>query len=266
MANALSATLSADVYAQTVVLTIDYTYNVPDPSYRWDIALHIVVERTDMKIGWVQPEMYQSYVVKLYADQTTPFIYGGEVVLPIYPVPSNTQLKISLYEGTSATLVQSIYVTTNAIETDANYIDLKEVASDRTGWLPPVLTEDQKEHNVDIIYDKLKDDNWTIEAIACIAGFCDFYSDLNPDYNFSYLLPFDNLDWYANWDYLTINASYSSGLSYHNTDGQYGTYAEQFGMFGGYPYADTETSNPVFLGSAIPANNDYKSVLKSRRV
>lgn len=266
--NTMSAIMSAEVYAQTAILSIEYTYFVPDPNYRNKVALHVVVEREDLTRGG----LCQSYLVKLNAPVVAPNVhYSGKVSFPIYPLPSNSQIRILLYEGDKtysegSQLVTSLYINTNPLETDANYIDIK-TATYTVDWTPPVLTESQKEHNVDIIYDVLSEDEWTIEAIACIAGCCDFYSDLNPNYNTNYLIPLSLFKFgyiYRGYNYLTPNASYTKGLQNNDIDGAYGTFSAQFGGYGQYynilgitvsANGITEITKPNLL---IPVNEKYE--------
>lgn len=255
MAISLTARLNVQTYAQTAVLTISYGFTITQTTE--STGLHILVCRDDMTTqGEANRTMYQNMLIMLGSSSNTPIgQYAGSVTVPIYPLPPNTPITIELYDFDSGRYVTSISFTTHAIDTQAIYIEQKVKSSD-PNWLPTAMSENSKQHNVDILYDALKEDDWTDEAIAVMAGMCEFYSDLNPAFNINYLLPFVQMSYGQSVNptrsYFSTQGSYASALGIPYIYGQ-------FGAYGGYcPYSYLPQYSDFEVGKIIPLNADIE--------
>lgn len=255
--------MSVQTYAQTAVLTISYSFTITQSAE--STGLHVIVCRDDMtRPTAADRTMYQNMLIMLGNSSSTPVgNYSGSVTVPVYPLPPNTPITIKLYDFDSRRYVTSISFTTHAIDTQAIYIEQK-VRSFDDGWLPTPMSESSKKHNVDILYAALKEDEWTDEAIAVMAGMCEFYSDLNPAYNINYLLPFVQMEY---------GQLMNPDRSYFSTQGSYGTALRtpynygQFGAYGGYcPYSYIPEYSDFEVGTIIPLNADIEITVPNKQL
>ena len=220
---AITAIMSATVYAQTALLFIAYNVNDVSTNFNLDIR----VQRPDIWTQGAKPAI-QRYNITLTNTG------DGTVTVPIYPLPENTAVTIQLYQRISwtYTYITAITINTGRISTSAKYEEIPVVNSSSASGFPDLLSENDKKANARIFFNRLYNDVWSDSAIASILAFAEHYGGINPNINLKYLMP-----WalyykpYSPWQYYFHGDTYETpnqGQTLQNYQ-QFGTYTGRSG-------------------------------------